>query len=175
MGDPRRSTGARGRCALARGRVSGAYVGRARLGRRRSTNRRAFPRRSLSRPRASIDRFCLVARRATRVGYPSRRLRSGMSRRERRRTRGRAVLALSSHPAYAVRRVRNGTPVRTLTRRFRGERPFKVGRNTWYLVRGARARVVFKTRGGRVREVGLADQRLTGTRHKALRLLRGFG
>ncbi len=174
VGDPRRSTGARGRCAPPRGRVRGAYVGRARLGRKRSTNRWAFPRRSLSRPRASIDRFCLVGGRATRVGYPSRRLHSGMSPRERRRTRGRAVLALSSHPTYAVRRVRNGTPVRALRRRFRGERRFKVGRNSWYLVRGARARIVFKTRGHTVREVGLADRRLTSTRRGALRLLRGF-
>ena len=70
-----------------------------------------------------------------------------MSKRTRRRVKGRAVLALTTHPAYDVRRVRTGTSTRTMRRRFRGERRFRRGRNTWYLVRGKHARVLFKTRG----------------------------
>jgi len=97
-----------------------------------------------------------------------------MSLRDRRRTRGRVVLALSSHPAYSVKQVRNGSSVGTLRHRFRGARRFKVGRNAWYLVRGRRARMVFKVRAGRVREVGLADLRLTSTQLKARRFLRAF-
>ncbi|MDQ4049904.1 MAG: metallophosphoesterase [Actinomycetota bacterium] len=174
IGDPRRSSGTGGRCAVARGRLSGKSVGLARLGRRRAANRRAFPRSSLSRPRSTIDRFCLVGRRAIRVGYPSRRFQSRMSRGERRRTAGRAVLALSSHPAYAVKRVRNGTSLRRMRRRLRGERRFKVGRNSWYLMRAKQARIVFKVSGSRVREVGLADLGLTSTPRKARRFLRSF-
>ena len=174
IGDPRRSRGGGGRCAVARGGVRGKSVDRARLGRSRGANRRAFPRASLSRPRSTIDRFCLVGRRAIRVGYPSRRFRSRMSRHDRRRTRGRALLALSSHPAHAVRRVRAGTAVRTMRRRLRGERRFRVGRNNWYLARGKSARVVFRVGGSRVREVGLADLRLTSTAGKARRFLRAF-
>jgi len=173
VGDPRRSTGP-GRCAAANGRLGGLFVGRARLGRTRSANRRAFPSRSRSRPRRTIDRFCLAARRATRVGYPSRRLSSRLARRDRARTRGRAVLALSSHPAYTIRGVRTGSTVRSLRRQFRGERRIRVGRNAWYLVRGSRASLVFRTARNRVREVGVADRRLTGTRAKARRFLRSF-
>jgi hypothetical protein len=97
-----------------------------------------------------------------------------MSRRERRRTRGRAVLALSSHPVHAVKRVRNGTSLRALRRRVRGERRFRIGRNSWYLVRGRHARIVFRVSGARVREVGLADLRLTSTPARARRFLRAF-
>ena len=172
--DPRRSRGAGGRCGVARGSLRGKSVGRARLGRRRATNRRAFPRSSLSRPRSTIDRFCLVGRRAIRVGYPSARFSSRMPLRDRRRTRGRALLALSSHPAHAVGRVGPGSALGTMRRRFRGERRFKVGRNSWYLVRGKRARVVFRVSGSKVREVGLADRRLTATPRKARRFLRAF-
>jgi metallophosphoesterase (TIGR03767 family) len=173
VSDPRRST-ASGRCGAAQGRLRGLSVGRARLGRTRSGNRRAFPRRSLSRPRRTVDRFCLAARRATRVGYPSRGFRTRMSRRDRSRVRGRAVLALSSHPAYSIRRIRAGSTVGAMRRRFRGERRFEVGRNTWYLARGSRARIVFRTYRNRVREVGLADRRLTSSRSGARRFLRAF-
>jgi metallophosphoesterase (TIGR03767 family) len=174
VGDPRRSTGGGGRCADARGRLRGRFVGRAALVRKRATNRRRFPASSLSRPRRTIDRFCLVGNRATRVGYPSLRYRKSMSRRTRRRVRGRAVLALTTHPAYSVKRVRTGTSTRTMRRRFRGERRFRRGRNTWYLARGKRARIVFKTRAGKVREVGVANRRLTRSRRSVRRLLRAF-
>ena len=171
--DPRRSRGA-GRCAAARGGVRGKAVDRARLGRRRATNRRAYPRRSLSRPRRTVDRFCLVGRRAVRVGYLPRRFSSRLSRRDRRRTRGRAVLVLSNHPRHAAGRVRTGTSLRTLRRRLRGERRIAVGGSSWYLVRGRRARVLFRVRGRRVREVGLADLRLTRSRAGARRMLRAI-
>jgi hypothetical protein len=174
VGDPRRSTGGGGRCASARGRLRGKAVGRAALGRRRATNRRRFPRSAFSRPRRTMDRFCLVGSRAIRVGYPSRSYRTRMSRRTRRRVKGKAVLALTSHPAYHVKRVRNGTSTRTMRRRFRGERRFRVGKNVWYLVRGKRSRILFKTRRGKVREVGIADRRLTRSRRSARRFLRAF-
>ncbi len=174
VGDPRRSTGGGGRCGAAKGRLRGKAVGAAALGRRRATNRRRFPSSSFTRPRRTIDRFCLVGRRAIRVGYPSRSFRARMSRRTRRRVKGRAVLALTSHPAYQVKRVRNGTSTRTMRRRFRGERRFRVGRNVWFLVRGRRSRVLFKARAGKVREIGVADRRLTRSRRSARRFLRAF-
>ena len=174
IGDPRRSTGGGGRCDTARGRLRRRFVGRAALIRKRATNRRKFPSSSLSRPRRTIDRFCLVGSRSTRVGYPSSRYRKRMSRRTRRRVKGRAVFALTTHPAYAVKRVRTGTSTRTMRRRFRGERRFRRGRNTWYLVRGKHARILFRTRAGKVREVGVANRRLTRSRKGTRRFLRAF-
>ena len=173
VADPRRSSGA-GRCAIALGRVRGKTLGASALGRKRATNRRAFPASSRAPFRGSMDRFCLVGDRLLRIGYPSRSYRRKMSRRDRRRTRGRAVLTLSGHPRYAIKRVRSGTSVRTLRRRFRGERRYRVGKNVWYLARGKKARIVFKTRRSRVIEVGLADKRLTSTRAKSRRFLRAF-
>ena len=84
------------------------------------------------------------------------------------------MVALTSHPAYSVKRVRPGTRTRTMRRRFRGERRFRIGKSTWYLVRGKRARILFKTRAGKVRGVGVANRRLTRSRKGARRLLRAF-
>ena len=57
----------------------------------------------------------------------------------------------------------------TLKRRLRGERSYRVGRNRWYVARGAKSTLVFRTRAGRVGAVGLASRRLTrgstATRH----------
>lgn len=171
--DPRRSSGA-GRCTLPRGSVRGKRVGASALGRKRVTNRRAFPATSRGKFRRTMDRFCFVGGRFLRVGYPSRSYRAKMSRRERSRTRQRAILTLSGHPRYSIKRVRAGTSVRTMRRRFRGERRYRVGKNTWYLARRKKARLVFKTRRNRVVELGLADKRLTSTRAKSRRLLRAF-
>jgi hypothetical protein len=53
-------------------------------------------------------------------------------------------------------------------RRLRGERRFRVGRDSWYLAGGRSARVVVKVRRGRVTDLGLADLRLTfGSRARA--------
>ena len=58
--------------------------------------------------------------------------------------------------------------------RLRGERSYRVGRNRWYMARGAKATLVFRTRGGRVRAVGLASRRLTASPAATRRLLRAW-
>jgi hypothetical protein len=116
-----------------------------------------------------MERFCLSDGRHLRIGYPSAGLLRRVSRRERNRIRGRAIFMTTSSAHYAAFGVRPGVrPHRLAGRRFR------VGLNTWVLRRGKRATVLFKVRGGRVLEVGLADRRLTSTRSKARRYLRSF-
>jgi hypothetical protein len=166
--DPRRN---QNRCAALGGRLSGTRLHRARLGRTRGATRRSYPSRST---RRGFDYFCLADGRLVRAGYSSRRLRRGLSRREARRVRGRAVLVLTSSRRFGARGVRRGTRVATMRRRVRGERRFRVGRNTWYLVRGKRATIVYRTQRGRVRAVGIADRRLTRGRRAARRFLRTF-
>jgi 3',5'-cyclic AMP phosphodiesterase CpdA len=174
IGDPRRNPLREGRrCASLRGRISGRRLHRARLGRRRSAIRRAYPR-SSRRTRGRFDLFCLADGKLVRVGYPSRGLLRGLPRRERRRVRGRAVLILTSSGHFRAKRVPPGMRVRTMRRRVRDERRFRIGRNTWYLARGRGATVVYRTQRGRVRAIGLADRRLTGGRRAARRFLRGF-
>lgn len=158
-------------CASASGRVVGKRVGPAALGRRRSTNRRQFP--SRTRPRRSIDRFCLVGGGFIRIGYTTRKLARGLSRREVARVRDRAILILTSSRRYRVVGVRVGDSTRKMRARVHRPRRIRVGRNSWYLSRGRRATLVFKVRRGRVLEIGLADQRLTRGR-AARRFLRSF-
>jgi alpha-D-xyloside xylohydrolase len=164
--DPFSAAAGRPRCAFPTGRLSGTRVGPGALGRTRAANRRAFPR--FRQARRRVDRFCLTDGRLIRIGYPSRRLRRLGARRER------AVLVLTSSRRYSIRRVRQGSSLRTLRRRVRVGRGYRVGRNRWYLARGRRARLVFKVRGGRVGEVGLASLRLTRGRRAAGRFLRDF-
>ena len=159
-------------CTLPVGRLRGLTLGHFLLGRSRGRNRRAAA--IFAQRRGSVDRFCLLDGRHVRIGYPSRSLLQRLSRRQRRRVRGRAVLVLSSSRHYRIRGVTNGTRVRTLKRRIRGLRSIQVGPNRWYLRRGAQARWAFKVRRGRVREIGLADRRLTGTRRATRRFLRSF-
>jgi hypothetical protein len=155
-------------CVRPSGRLGGLGVGPLRLGRSRSANRRALP--ANRRVRRSVDHFCLSDGRHMRAGYPSRRL----TRAERRRAHGRAILVLTSSRHYAARGVRNGSSRRTLGRRFGRLRSHRVGRNRWYLARGRRARILFKVRGGRVQEIGLGDRRLTRGRRATVRYLRSF-
>jgi hypothetical protein len=161
---------ARACIANASGRVRGSTVGKARLNRKRRTQRRVLRGRIVSR-RGGLDRYCVRGGGAMRIGYPLRRYRRKISRKERRRVRDRALVILTTSKHYRIKGVRNGSRVSTLRRRFRGERRFKIGRNTWYIVRGSKSRLVFKTRGKRVLEVGVADRRLTRSRRSAKRLL----
>lgn len=162
------------RCSTPRGRLSPAGIGPARLGVKRARNRNVFRtfRRRLG---GRVDRFCLTDRRHIRVGYAPRALAAQGPRKLRRRLTQRAVLVLTASRRYAVRGVRPGARVATLRRRVRTlGRPVRLGVNRWYFVRGATTRLVFRVRGGRVVEVGLARLDLTSGRKQARRLARTF-
>jgi hypothetical protein len=163
-------------CGVPTKHVGARTLDRVRLGLKRGAVRHRYP--QIEQRRRYVDRFCLIpphrGGRAVRVGYPSRKLLRHVSRRTRRRLRGRAVLALTSSGYYSIKRIRHGTRVRTLRRRLHGERSFRVGRNRWYIARGRRSRLVFKVRHGRVGEVGIASLGLTRGR-LARTFLRSFG
>ncbi len=160
------------RCVKFRTGIRGKRLG-AKLGNRRSNNRRRF-KGSRLRSRRGIDRYCIAGGGSVRIGYPTERLNRGLRRSERRRIRGRAVMVLTTSKRYRIKRIGRGTSTRAMRRRLRGERRFRVGRNVWYLARGSKGRRAFKTRGGRVLELGLADRRLTRSRRGARRLLLAF-
>jgi hypothetical protein len=63
--------------------------------------------------------------------------------------------------------------VGALQRRLHGEHRLRVGRNAWFLAAGRRARLVLKTRRGRVLAVGIADRRRT-SRRAARRFMRAW-
>jgi hypothetical protein len=161
-------------CDAPTGRVFAKGLDRARLGRDRLDHLRRY--RIGLRGRRNLDKFCLSDRRAVRIGYPNQAV-INMGRRVRGSafTRNKAVLVLTSSRRFRVRRVRVGMHTSTMRSRIgRGIRPIRIGANRWYLKRGRRARLLFKIRGGRVREVGHAPLRLTNTRRTSARLLRSF-
>ena len=137
----------------------------------RSIQRRNLGRRLRS-PSAGIDRYCLAAGGALRVGYPTARLNRSLRRSTRRRLRNRAILVLTSRRRFPLARVNVGMSTRTLRRRLKAERSVVVGRNRWYFTSASKSRLLFRVQRGRVREVGLAAGSITRSRLRTARLLR---
>ena len=90
-----------------------------------------------------------------------------------------AILILTDSRRFKLKGLRPGARVsrlKALRRRgkLRAVKVGRIGKNTWYVARGSRARLVFKVRNKRVREIGIADKRLTNSRKRARRFLRSF-
>ena len=49
-----------------------------------------------------------------------------------------------------------------------------MGKNTWYVAKGKKARMLFRTRKNKVLELALGDKRLTATKTSTVRLLRAW-
>jgi hypothetical protein len=163
---------ARFSCAKPSGRLAGATLGPVRLGMTRAGARSRFARVSL-RGRRYMDFFC-PAHNGIRVGYPSPKLLHTLSHAEQRRVQGQAVLVLTANRHYALRGVRPGARLKEVARRLRVGKGFHVGLNWWYLAPNASSRGVLKVRSGVIEEIGIANPRLTGTRHAALKFLNSF-
>ena len=161
-----------GRCVNTRGGVKSTSVGQAKLARTRKKQRRRLRVARLSRGRrAGIDRYCVQGGGRTRVGYPTKRLNRKLGRKTRKRYASKAIFITSSSKKFKIRKLRVGSRVKTLRKRLKGERRYKVGGNRWYVVAGKRSRLLFSTRKGKIREVGLASKKLTSTRRATRRLL----
>jgi hypothetical protein len=169
---PTSAAGKKFSCAKPSGRLAGRSLGPVRLGMTRARTRRLFTRGS-TRGRRDMDFFC-PARRGIRVGYASPALTRHLSRAQRRRVAGRAVLILSANRHYALRGVRPDTRLNRVRRRLHVGRAFHVGRNYWYVVANGPSRGVFKVRHGVIQEVGIADLRLTRGRAAGRRFFRSF-
>jgi Fibronectin type III-like domain len=161
------------RCNAPAGRLTRRGLGPVRLGETRASARRAL-RRLSRRTHNDMDVFCLAGGPGIRVGYPSSRLLRALSAHDRRRVHGRAVLILTANHHYALRGVRAGASFRKARRSLTLGTPFRIGRNTWYLTAAGRGRGVLKVQRGRVREIGIADERMTAGRGAAARFLRSF-
>ena len=156
-------------CAPATGSIRGRQLGRAVLGRSRARQRRAFP--GAAR-RKTVDRSCLQGGGHIRIGYLSRRAAKRLLSAQ--ATSDPAVLLLTTSTRYSINGVRHGSARATLKRRVRGLRSFVIGNNRWYIARGSKARLVFKVRGARVQEIGLANMKLTRRSTVARRFLGSF-
>jgi hypothetical protein len=164
--------GQKARCPRATGRLSGATLGRVRLGMTRARVRRRLSHR-VRRHMRYEDFFCLSGG-GVRVGYPTPKLLRELPRSARRSVRGRAVIILAANRRYGLHKVRPGTRLAVARRRLKLGRPFRVGRNGWYVIGGRRAAVVLKVSGGRVQEIGVANRSLTKGRRRRRTFLRAF-
>jgi hypothetical protein len=86
----------------------------------------------------------------------------------------RAVLILTTSRRYKLRGVGPGTSVRDLRRRLHPPQRRRIGSNLWYLAPGPGARLLFRTRGGKVLEVGIAHAGLTRTPAQVRTFLRAW-
>ncbi len=154
-------------CTAGAGRIARGRVGPVTLGMTRRRVRRLFPSFG-TRGRLYMDFLC-PTNLGIRVGYPSPRLLGALPRAARSRVRGRAILILTADPRYSLDGLRPGEPLRAA--HVRVGRPYRVGANTWYLLRSGG---VLKVRRRRVEEVGLTDPSLIATRRAALQFLTSF-
>ncbi len=160
-------------CVRPIGRLAGTTLGPVRLGMARAAVRKRFTRRTTG-GRRNMDFFCTASHRI-RVGYGSPKLPRGLTRKQRARINGRAILVVTASHHYALRGVRPGTRLTAAARRRLHVGPrFHVGKNFWYLTRNPGARGVLKVRGNQIEEIGIADARLTRTRAAARRFFRSF-
>ena len=65
------------------------------------------------------------------------------SRKTRRRYASKAIFIVSNSKRFRISKLRVGSSVKTLRKRLKGERSFKIGRNRWYVVPGKRSRLLF--------------------------------
>jgi hypothetical protein len=142
-------------CVPAAASARGAALGAAVLGRTRRAQTAALA--TPSRPAGpDVDRYCTTDGHALSVVY----------------ARRRAALALSDSPYASAHGIATGARVAELRAHVRRASRFTVGADTWFLAAGSgRTRAVYRTRGGLVREVGIADSRVTARRAAARRLL----
>jgi hypothetical protein len=108
-----------------------------------------------------MDRYCVVGGGSFRIGYPTARLARTVDHSLRRKIKGRVVLILTSSRRFSVNEIKRGQRVRRVRRRLPAEQRLKTRKNTWYVAPGHRSRLIVKTKRGRVREIGIADRRLT--------------
>jgi hypothetical protein len=160
------------RCPKPTGRLAGLSLGPLRLGWTRAHARRTLRRFGVT--ANNMDNFCLFAGSGIRVGYPSAKLSRRLSPRQRARIAGRAILALTANPYYALEGARPGMRVAAVSRRLGARRPFHIGRNDWYVVAGQASHGVLKVRGGIIQEVGIAGLQPTQGRAAQRRLLTSF-
>ncbi len=153
--------------------LSGTQLGPARLGRRLAEQRAIFQGANRQ-TRANLDRFCAEGGGNFRIGYPTPRLTRTLSRSLARKVKDRVVIVLTSSPRFSLAGIEVGDSVAAARSRLARERAFRIGSNTWYAARRGSARLLVKTKGGSVREIGIGDPRLSTTARATKRFLNAW-
>ncbi len=166
------SGGAAAHCPVVSGKLSGKKLGLVNLGMTRRKARKVYSD-SSNRGKRYEDFFCLTPI-GVRVGYASPKLLATLAAGRRKAFRNRVVWASTSDIYYTVKGVRPRTTVKAARNQLKLERPFYVGRNTWYLAPDGSSTAVLKVRHGIVEEIGIGDKQFTRTRKEDRVFLRSF-
>ena len=153
--------------------LSGTQLGPAKLGRKLAEQRAIFQGAN-KQTRANLDRYCAEGGGNFRIGYPTPRLTTKLSRSMRRKVKDRVVIVLTSSKRFSLGGIKVGDATGSALRRLNRERAFRVGSNTWYVARRGKARLLVKTKNGRVGEIGIGDPRLTPTPKATKRFLNAW-
>jgi len=120
--------------------------------------------------------FCLYAGFGIRAATPSTKLLHKLPRKRRGAITGRLVIALTPNRFYALDGILPGSEIKAVPKKLHLEKPFVIGKNTWYLVPGKSAIGLFKVRQGEIFEVGLANKQLIGSSRTSQKFfLQSFG
>jgi hypothetical protein len=160
------------RCPGATGKLRGATLGLVQLGMRRTTARHAYTH-SSDHGKKFQDFFCLTPI-GVRVGYGSPALLKSLRKSRRTQYEGRVVWASTSSAFYAIDGIRAGATVAAAGQALKLGKVIRIGRNDWYLAANGSTTAVFKTRGGVVEEIGIADKALTVGRKARIAFLKSF-
>jgi hypothetical protein len=159
-------------CTRPSGRLKGATIGQLTLGLSRKAARGKLRRFGVT--HNDFDNFCLYGGWGIRAGYPSAKLVRSLPAKQRERVTG-IVLLSTANPFYALDGVKPGSKLtKQVRRRLHLGKAFRIGKNDWYIVSGAKADGVLKVRGSVIQEVGVADKGLLGARAAQRRFLTSF-
>lgn len=153
--------------------LSGTQLGPAKLGRKQAEQRAIFQGAN-KQTRANLDRYCAEGGGNFRIGYPTPRLMSTLSSAVQRKVKDRVVIVLTSSKRFSLGGIKVGDTTATALRKLSGERAVKVGSNTWYVAKRGNARLLVKTKNGRVGEIGIGDPRLSTTPQATKRFLNAW-
>ena len=153
--------------------LRGKQLGPAKLGRKLAAQRAIF-RGANQQTRANLDRYCAEGGGNFRIGYPTPRLNAKLSKKLARKVKGRVVIVLTSSKRFSLAGIEVGDSVADARGKLKREKTFKVGSNTWYVTKRGGARLLVKTKGGRVREIGIGDARLTTSTRATKRFLNAW-
>jgi hypothetical protein len=160
-------------CLNATGKLKGTSLGPAKLGRKQKAQRAKFKGLKL-RTRKGLDRYCARGGGTFRIGYPTSRLSKTLKRSVRRKVKGRVVIVLTSNKGFSLKGIRPGSSSSKAASKLKHERKLKVGKNRWLVVPGRKVTLLVRIQGGKVREIGIGDGRLTHGTKATKRFLRAW-
>jgi hypothetical protein len=88
-----------------------------------------------------------------------------------RKIKGHVVIVLTSSPRFSLGGIEVGDATSDARAKLRGEKAFQIGSNVWYVAKRGASRLLVKTKGGKVREIGIGDPRLMTTGKAVRRFL----